>query len=262
MAHVLGAKTLYREYISPFISTHESEIESFISNTHERAAALGLKYLKQAIELFREKVLGLPPRPQESTTSEPPAATSYAQSLLSRFSIPSARPPATDIYGMLSSAVAATAGGFAGQSGGKTREAQMDELSASGTLYPKEMNSATEKMSYIAQQRERLGFLLSALDREQRNLGGPPAATEKEIEADVERRMEGWGQEGLKKNRSENSFEAIEPEEVAGKEKETEASRRTSKRTSSGGWGAWFGGGAETKKEGEKGTSSGFEPSN
>ena len=252
---------LYQEHLSPFISTHEHEIEAFISNAHERAAALGLKYLKQAIELFREKVLGLPPRAQEAPPPEANAPTSYAQSLLSRFSIPSARPPATDFYGMLSSAVAAATGSSAQ---GKTRDAQMDELSASGTLYPMEMSSPTEKMSYIAQQREKLGFLLSALDREQKNLGG---ASEREIEADVERRLEGGlDRDGLKKNRSEHSFEAIEPEEAAtaAKEKEKEAQRRSSKRTSSGGWGAWFGGGdgttdARTGKEAAKGTSSGYE---
>lgn len=273
-----GAKLLYQEHISPFISKHESEIETFIANAHERAAALGLKYFKQAIELFRQRVLGLPPSASELETTTPSQPASYAQSLLSRFSIPAARPPATsDIYGMLSSAVAAATGGA---SAGKTSEAQIDQLSDSGMLYPKDVNSASDKLSFLDSQRENLRAMLSVVDKAaQKERGGGSdiggdgtSVTDKDIVADVERRMGELGRKGLKKNQSEQSFDAIDPDEAKngnGKESEKEHEKLKERRTTSGGWGGWFGGRGPSEEtgagkeanDGEKATSTGFEKS-
>ena len=113
---------------------------------------------------------------------------------------------------------------------------------------------------------------MKALDREQRDLdlayGNTPPGLEKSLEADVERRMRDTatnassgqahhdvGSTGMRKNRSDNSFQNIEREEFedsegteAVEEKKWQATtRRTTRRTtSSGGWNptTWFSGGA------------------
>ncbi|KAL9624384.1 MAG: hypothetical protein Q9160_001346 [Pyrenula sp. 1 TL-2023] len=264
-----GAKLLYQSYISPFIFQHETEIETFIANAHERAVALGLKYLKQAIELFRQHVLGFPPSSESEAPQQQQAtqSASYAQSLLSRFSIPTARPPATsDIYGMLSSAVAAATGSGSGTSGGgasagRSREAQINHISDSGMLYPKDVSSgsSSEKLSFLESQRENLRAMLSVVDRAaQKERGDGPGdggVSEREIEADVERRLGGplSGVRELKKNTSEQSFDAIDPDEARNgggntkeKEKGVEGGEKPKggRRTASAGWGGWFGGGS------------------
>lgn len=165
---------------------------------------------------------------------------------------------------MLSSAVAAATGGSGssgGASAGRSREAQIDHLSDSGMLYPKDVSSAStsEKLSFLESQRENLRAMLSVVDRAaQKERGNGPeegGLSENEIEADVERRMGGalGGVRALKKNTSEQSFDAIDPDEARnGKEKEKGMEAEKAKggggrRTASGGWGGWFGGGSSAE---------------
>lgn len=113
-----GARLLYQDHVHPFLQEHETAIEDFISSAHDRAKTAGINYLKQAIELLKGRLLGLPP-PQPTP---PPAPTNlpYTQSLIARFNLPSARPAmpsggvgsaatstAADFYALLASAVSA-----------------------------------------------------------------------------------------------------------------------------------------------------------
>lgn len=80
---------LYQQYIDPFLFQHEREIERFIAQSHDQAKALGLQYFYRAIELVREKVLGLPPQqqhgPADASSAPGGNAGAYAQSLFSMF---------------------------------------------------------------------------------------------------------------------------------------------------------------------------------
>ncbi|PWY68680.1 hypothetical protein BO70DRAFT_366047 [Aspergillus heteromorphus CBS 117.55] len=225
-----GARLLYQDYVDPFLEHHEREIEEFIGRSHERAKALGLQYFYQALDYIRENVLGLPAqRPAPPPPASGPAA--YAQSLLSRFNIPTAAgasapagepaPAASnDWFSAISSAVASVAA-----SAGKTPEARGEALSASGTLLPRELASMSraDRANFISNQRDLLEVLRSALAKEERDLHsesddlayGPP----------------------LRKNRSENSFTHVEHEDTQ------ERSPDGHGRTSSGNWASgWFGG--------------------
>ena len=217
-----GAKVIYQNHVHPFIAHHELEIDRFIETAHDRALSMGLQYVKRAIRFVQENLLGM--RPQSGPLSPERGGAwgtdggvvggggsgsggGYAQSLLSRFNLPSARQglaaPAGDFYSLLSSAVGA-------MSPGATREAQVEDLSRSGTLIPQGMTSNTEKMTFLSMQRERLKVLLSALDKEASDLG-----TEVAIEKDVDRRMAGEQLgEGLKKSKSEAEFEEIGKEDL------------------------------------------------
>ncbi|KAG0156949.1 hypothetical protein PDIDSM_4132 [Penicillium digitatum] len=213
-----GARLLYQEYVDPFLTHHEREIEEMIGRTHERAKALGLQYFYQAIDLIREKILGLPP--QRPTTPPQPGAASYAQSLLSRFNIPAAGAAGssantTDWYSVLSAAVGSV-------TSGKSREARDEELSASGNLLQRQLQSMSgaEKAHFISSQRELLDHLRSTLAQEERSIprGG--------LEADDLT----YGVP-LRKNRSENSFEVVDDEDLG---------RRPERKSSSGWTTGWF----------------------
>ena len=152
----------------------------------------------------------MPPKSRPATpTRKSDTGASYAQNLLSRFNLPSARDglaaPAGDFYGLLSTALAQVT-----SAGGASREMRAEEISVRGTLIPKGMTSAAEKMTFLETQRERLRVLLSALDKEASNL-----SVEEKIERDVDRRLgvEKVG-EGMARSKSEVSFEAIDREEV------------------------------------------------
>lgn len=192
-----------------------------IGKTHERAKAMGLQYFYQAIDLIREKVLGLPP--QRPATPPQPGAASYAQSLLSRFHIPAAGvgggapAPSNDWYSLFSSAVGAAT------SAGRSREAQDEHLSASGTLLQRQMQSMSgdERAHFISSQRELLDHLRSTLTREEQ---GTPREPETDGLA--------YGAP-LRKNRSENSFEVVDNDDL---------NRRSDGKTSSGWTSGWFNG--------------------
>jgi hypothetical protein len=210
-----GARLLYQDYVDPFLTHHEREIEDIIGRTHERAKALGLQYFYQAIDLIREKVLGLPP--QRPSTPPQPNAASYAQSLLSRFNIPTAGPSANnDWYSVLSAAVGSV-------TSGKSREAREEELSASGNLLQRQMSSMSgaEKAHFISSQRELLDHLRSTLTRE-----------EQSINLDVPEADDLAYGVPLRKNRSDNSFEVVDNEEPGS---------RTARKTSGGWTSGWFG---------------------
>lgn len=215
-----GARLLYQDYVDPFLTHHEREIEEMIGRAHERAKALGLQYFYRAIDLVREKVLGLPP--QKSAPPPPTGPAAYAQSLLSRFNLPAAgaagapaTPAANDWYSVLSSAVGSVT------ATGKSREARAEELSASGSLLQRQIQSmsGTEKAQYISSQRELLDFLRSTLAREEQTLSRNDPETD-----DL-----AYGAP-LRKNRSDNSFDVVDDEDLG-------KTRQTSGRWASG----WFG---------------------
>ncbi|KAF2431193.1 hypothetical protein EJ08DRAFT_190810 [Tothia fuscella] len=198
-----GATQLYQIYIHPFLTEYESDIDTFISSAHDRARAAGWQYLKQAIEWFKVTILGNQPRPQTPPNTR---QGSYAQQLLSRFNLPSARDglaaPAGDFYGLLASVLQTTA------LSGANRDMQAEDLSASGTLIPSNIESNEERMTYVSTQRERLMVLLRAFDKEAFNLQGEGSSISREKSTD-----------GLAKSRSELDFDKIEKEEIRGENK-------------------------------------------
>ncbi|KAL9596578.1 MAG: hypothetical protein Q9219_005705 [cf. Caloplaca sp. 3 TL-2023] len=216
-----GARLIYQSYIHPFLAHHESEIDVFITNAHDRAKAVGLQYLKRAINFVKQNILGM----QEQHTPPPSKGETYAQSLLSRFNLPSAREglaaPAGDFYGLLSAAI-----GQVGAGGG-AKNVEVEEMSRSGTLIPRGIMDNAEKMTFLATQRERLRMLLTALDREASDL-----SNEEMIQKDVERRLgEGLSDEGMKRSRSEAEFDTIDDKEELGSEKVG--------KIAAGGWMPW-----------------------
>ncbi|KAF4766859.1 hypothetical protein HAV15_010677 [Penicillium sp. str.  len=192
-----GARILYQDYVDPFLTHHERGIEEMIGHTHERAKALGLQYFYQAIDLIRQKVLGLPP--QRPATPPQPGAASYAQSLLSRFNIPvagaagAAGAPANtnDWFSVLSAAVGTA-------TSGKTREVRDEELSATRAARSPPINPVTRRQSTPR----------GGLEADDLAYGVP-----------------------LRKNRSENSFEVVDDEDLG---------RRSERKTSSGWTSGWF----------------------
>ena len=162
--------------------------------------------------------MGIQPKMRPDTP--PGHGGNYAQSLLSRFNLPSAREglaaPAGDFYGLLSAAL-----GTANATGGtSSREVQVEDLSRSGTLIPQGTTSASEKITFLSTQRERLRVLLSALDKEADGLG--PEAS---IEKDIDRRLAGEQLgEGLRESRSEAEFEEIGKDEWKGDKAKPQAS--------------------------------------
>ncbi|EZF33171.1 hypothetical protein H109_06537 [Trichophyton interdigitale MR816] len=215
-----GAKKLYLEHVEPFLRHHEREIEELIGQAHSRGSALGLQYLKKVIDLVRTKAMGLPPlwegQAQGQADTANVAAPSYAQTLFSRFNLPSvggagAAPAAGGASGGYGapdfvSMIGSVLGGAGGAA--KSPDAQAAELSASGRLLPRHVASAprSEQAAYIASQRDQLRVLLSAYDREFGSLssgaGGPDDS------------VGGFESSGLRKNRSDNSFENIEHEDL------------------------------------------------
>ena len=223
-----GARLLYQSHIHPFLARHESDIDTLITHAHDRAKAAGLSSLKRFIDFVKENLLGIPPKsPSSSSFAYQGRDTggSYAQNLLSRFNLPSARQglaaPAGDFYGLLSTALGQP--GTGGGGGGRGRDiAPVEELSRSGTLFPQGLTSTAEKKTFLTTQRERLRLLLTALDREASGL-----EHEEMLERDVERRLGDSGatatatatgaavssSDGLRKSKSEAEFENIERED-------------------------------------------------
>ena len=210
--------------MDPFLERHERDIEEFIGRAHERAKKLGLQYFYQFVDLIREKVLGRPPQRPVRPPTPPSGPAAYAQALLSQFYIPTVSsepaPVATDWFSTIASAVGAVAASR------KSNEARLEELSASGNLFPREMASMsrTEKARVISERRDFLEVLRDALIREQTDLGDDEDTETDDLAYEAP----------LKKNCSDNSFDHIEHEDVG-------SSGGGGKRAS--GWGSgWFGG--------------------
>lgn len=211
---------------------------------------------------------------------------SYTQALLDRFQLPQAQwsgnagggtTTGQDFYSFLSNAVnAATAAVVASDSNSSTaadtgRKAASasrggpgvgafptGDLSASGTLVPPGIQGNADKMSFLAAQRERLNYVLSALDREAAQLksGATAAAAaaatpagEQEINleglqpggASIERpatSSSGKSTGGLSKSRSEVDFEKIEAESGA-EDNNTQDSAQATPAPSGGSWLPW-----------------------
>ncbi|VUC28589.1 unnamed protein product [Clonostachys rosea] len=244
-----GARELYERYVHPFLEDNEGHIDEFIASAHERLKTAGIAYLKNAIEYIKTKVLGLPPTEPTPPTPEPAGPQSYTQSLLARFSVPTARwtgsaTAGTDIYSILAGAVAAASGAAAGNGSGGSIPRDK--------LIPSDLKSSGEKMSFIEIQRERLNTLLSALDQEalalQQNQG---QASERASSMSMDggddeptQRVGGgiWG--GLNKSRSEADFEKIEAE--SGAEDESSIRKRNTPASKGGSWVPWgWGAGSE-----------------
>lgn len=274
-----GAKVLYQTHVHPFLQEHETAIEDFISSAHDRAKTAGINYLKQAIELVKEHLLGLPPQ----KPSAPQAATnqSYTQSLIARFNLPSARSTtasvgsaatstAADFYTLLASAVSAAT------SASTPNMAQFQErdLSNSGTLIPPTIQG-TDRLSWIYAQRERLSILLSALDKEASNLKTQDSAQNLGTRAISSTSLDGSsGSEGepprppsamsgLSKSRSELDFEKIDKDDNEDEDAATPMPSMV--RQNTGGWLPWSWGSKSeavepSKYEGsDKGKSSGVD---
>lgn len=231
-----GATHIYQTYVHPFFVEHENEIDRYISEAHDKAKALGLQYMKATIEWIKVNVFGMPPK---APTPPPSRSGSYAQQLLSRFNLPSARDglaaPAGDFYSLLASALQMAT------TSSTSREAAVEDLSASGTLIPQDIRSYDEKMNYVSQQRERLRVLLQAFDREAFMLAGQDETS-------------GRGAD-LSKSKSESDFEKLSADELAGR-----SSNNAGKPGSpdiGGGWMPWTWG-AKTAPEGT-GKSSGVD---
>ncbi|KFA55880.1 hypothetical protein S40293_06927 [Stachybotrys chartarum IBT 40293] len=259
-----GARIIYEEHIHPFLEQNEGQIDDFIASAHDRLKAAGMAYFRQAIEYLKTNILGQPPSDPAPPTPEQSGPQSYTQSLLARFSVPSARwaaaaNPSSDFQNLLASAVSAlsTAGGLAGAGAGAN-------IPSSGRLIPSHLQSPVDKMSFIAAQRDRLNILLRALDREAQELQhseehashhrrAPSMAFDGHDDDEPTQRppsgQSGWS--GLSKSRSEVDFEKIDAESGA---EDNDALRRrnvTSGSTPGGGsWMPWGWGGGGTPDAG------------
>jgi receptor expression-enhancing protein 1/2/3/4 len=247
-----GARVLYQQHVDPFLHNNELAIDDFISSAHDRAKAAGVEYLKQAIELIKQHLLGLPPK--EQTPPSTPSNLTYTQSLIARFNLPSARPAfpaypiggatAENFYSLLASAV-----GAATSSNPSAIPSQGNrDLSNSGTLIPPKVQGE-ERLTFITAQRERLSILLSALDKEASTLQGQsvkPSAPRNmnmffdgstNAEDEAERRNSATS--GLSTRKSEVDFEKIDAE--SGAEEVENGWRQTVKRgqSASGSWLPW-----------------------
>ncbi|OKL61969.1 hypothetical protein UA08_02567 [Talaromyces atroroseus] len=235
-----GARILFQEYVDPFFEQHEREIEEFIGRSHERAKTIGLQYFYQLVDLIKEKVLGMPPQQQQQQAVSPHATgpAGYAQSLLSRFNLPSSGPGAPqglvvggDWYSLVTSALGAVTSSSTTTSPRGTRnlDAQAEQLSASGILHPDRVAklSRNEKARFYSSQRERLEILVSALEKEERKLTPTTSNSSSSNNSDDDdaaalaygyghRPSSSMSKTRLRKNASEVSFDQIDADDLSG----------------------------------------------
>ncbi|KAK3381730.1 HVA22 family TB2/DP1 protein [Podospora didyma] len=281
-----GARIIYQEHIHPWLEDNEGAIEDFIASAHERLRAAGMAYLKRAIELLKTNVLGMPPSPEPSAAAAhagPQTPQSYTQSLLARFTLPSARwtgssaggAGGSDFYNFLATAVSAAAGAAASSPSGTARGGVNAADVSGGTLIPDSIRGASARMTFIEAQRERLNFVLSALDREATQLQSDEAARAEKAQARAPSMSldggaglspssrslsEQSGISGLSKSRSEVDFEKLEAESGAEEDMDDSASlrRRTTPAASTAG-GSWMPWGWGASPAADQGRSSGME---
>ncbi|EAQ84831.1 hypothetical protein CHGG_08845 [Chaetomium globosum CBS 148.51] len=290
-----GARFIYEEYIHPRLEENETAIEEFIASAHERMRSTGIAYLNRAIELLKTNILGMAPSPPTAAAAAPPqpqTAQSYTQSLLARFTTPSPRwnttpaptaPPtsgsgaslATDLFALLSSVTAAaTTPTPTPSSNTRGSGSPPGTSSGSGSIIPDSIRAAgaAARVSFVRAQRERLRFVLSALDREEEDAAAAEAAGAATSttsrgggDGGVWDKRESVSEQsvgsGLSKSRSEGDFEKLDAPS-GGEEEEGAGGVRRRGGVEAGksagwmpwGWGAGGGGGA-----GEGGRSSGME---
>ena len=126
---------------------------------------------------------------------------------------------------MLASALQGVMGGGVGVGAGTgasagSRESQARDLSSSGSLVPPDLGGQ-ERLSYIAAQKERLGILMRAFERE------AEAGDALAYGDDTSRDREG----AIRKSKSEMEFDTIDRDE---------AGSRVSKSGSGGSWMPWL----------------------
>lgn len=239
-----GARIIYQTHIDPFLSKHESEIDTFISSAHDRAKAAGLQYLKRALEFVKVNILGLAPK-KPSPPQSVPSGTSYAQSLLARFYLPAARKdtppsPANDLYNLISAVL--------GQS--RSSSSSSDALSPAQSAMP-DLPTKDDRISYIVTQSERLRAVLHALDKEASRLLHPTPLNPTDDDDDdkpnvpvsVPVTVAGEGGPSMRKNKSETDFESVSRDDVGDSEgEEGQEEKRTATATATAttaGWMPW-----------------------
>ncbi|GAA5890949.1 hypothetical protein JCM5296_001239 [Sporobolomyces johnsonii] len=82
LPQIQGSTYIYLTYLAPFLSSHENDIDSFVTSTRSRAKAVGLEYLNRGIQRARQAILGQvfatdaggngAPPPYAMDTDEPP----------------------------------------------------------------------------------------------------------------------------------------------------------------------------------------------
>jgi len=97
-----GATKLYMEYVHPYLTEHENDIENFIATAHDQLKAVGYSYLKQAIAHGEEIIFGTRRTKERPGT---PQDESYANFLLTRFKHSPIANPATDFYSSITSTI-------------------------------------------------------------------------------------------------------------------------------------------------------------
>ncbi|CAK7227107.1 hypothetical protein SBRCBS47491_006457 [Sporothrix bragantina] len=265
-----GARVLYQTHLHPWLTQHEAQIDEFIGSAHARMRSAGMHYLKQAIAYLR-KALGLPAAPDNGSQygaasashgASGVSAQSYTQSLLARFTLPSARWPGgamgsaaaaatsdpavpssgADFYNLLANAVGAL-GTATGAAGGVAAGAAASALSrgiagfSSGNANTGTNDTNNRNMSASGtlipphiQDADRASFLATQRDRLRTLL----SALEREA-AQLEDEDETLSKtsplsrplssaSGLSKSRSEADFEKIDAE--SGAEEDTPLRQR------------------------------------
>ncbi|KAI9673446.1 MAG: hypothetical protein M1817_002908 [Caeruleum heppii] len=288
LPQIQGARLIYQAHIHPFLAAHEAEIDTFISSAHDRVKEAGWTYLKQALEYVKVHLLDMQPK---KTTSSAPASAyagmtggmNYAQALLARFNIPSARgaeaPPtaptsstSTDFYSLLTAALA------------QVNAATASNLTATPSATtpvppPPSTHSPSNRLSYLAIQRERLRTLLLAVDHETSNLSSAASGQSTGVKGLTPQTQpinpfpsnptasaptattSGFSPHPsnpdsssvLRKSHSDAEFETVEREDVEGQSPghggeipRKPVNRQKNARTSSGGWLPWKWGGSES----------------
>lgn len=210
-----GATFVYRSYIQPFFARHEAGIEGAISAAYERARAFGLDGLKTLVNHVRANVsdqsAATPPSPPAADASHP----NYAQSLLSRFALPSARANfAASLAApssFLSAALQQAGGGPRGEV--EQRAGAMPSLAA-----------LLEQVAALQQEKSDLTRQL----QQERPGGGPHARPASSSQ---------WS--GMKSVGSESDFDTISHEDAS-----------TIKESPGVTWGTWMWGGGDKGKAG------------
>ncbi|KAG6119712.1 hypothetical protein E4U13_007403 [Claviceps humidiphila] len=251
-----GARVLYEDKVHPFLRDNEYAIDDFIASAHHRLKNAGLAYFRRAVDYIKTNLLNLPPTEQRATPAAESASSAflapqgYTQSLLARFSVPTARwsgaagtgmGMGNDFYSLLANAVSATTNAGGGGSGAAPS-------SSSATLVPPHLRGSAEKMDFITAQRERLNIVLNALDREAQQMQADGSSrsssrnnTPGGVEEPSQRPPSGMSMfSGLSKSRSETDFEKVEAESGA----EDEVTLRRRQASAGAGAGAGAGPGA------------------